>query len=144
DLPGTRDGAVHLLGFGRQHQLGAEGLEQLPAFEAHALRHREHAAVAAARAHEREPDARVAARGLDHGAGRGEPPLAFGAKEHRETDAILDGAAGVLRLELAEDAGTRRPSGEVLDLDERRIANQIEDAREDQRMFWQRWELVFR
>ena len=42
-----RDGARHPLGGGRQHDLGAERLEQPAALQAHALGHRDHQLVAA-------------------------------------------------------------------------------------------------
>ena len=62
---GLGDGAVHALLAGRQHDLGAEGLEQPAAFEAHGLGHGDDQLVAAGGTGEGQADAGVAAGRLD-------------------------------------------------------------------------------
>ena len=59
------DRAVAALVGGRQHDLGAEDLEQLAALDRHVLRHHDAQPVAAAAGDHREADARVARRRLE-------------------------------------------------------------------------------
>ena len=103
---GGGDGLVHAA-----HRLGDVDLravepQQALALAAHPLRQRQDQVVALGRAHERERDAGVAARGLDD---RGLPGLdatfVFGRLDHRDADPVLDRPARVEPLELAEDVG---------------------------------------
>ena len=68
DLLGLLDGALHALGPGRQHELGAEGAQQHAALLAHRLRHGQDHLVAAGGADHGQRDAGVAAGRLDDGA----------------------------------------------------------------------------
>jgi hypothetical protein len=122
DLLGAHDGALHSERAGRQHQLGAERDEHLSTLEAHRLRHREHAPVAARRRGEREGDARVPARRLDDAPPRLERAALLRFPDHRRPDAALDRIGGVASLDLGEDT---RPHalGEPVDLHERRAAD---------------------
>ena len=73
-----------------------------------------------------EADAGVAARGLDDGAARCEPPGALRVVDHGAGDAVLGRPSGVCRLELAEHAGgSAREGGEV---DEGRGPDQVLDV----------------
>ena len=59
-------------------------------------------------------------------AARLEPAVALGGLDHRQRDAVLDRAAGVLALQLDEQPA--RPGVEPGDFDHRRIADQGEHA----------------
>jgi hypothetical protein len=61
------------------------------------------------------------------GAAGSEAAVAFGGLDHRQADAVLDRAAGVLRFELQEQRA--RPGVEARDLDQRRVADQFQDGR---------------
>ena len=119
------DGLVH-----PAHRLGdvhlrAVQAQQPLALAAHALRQREDQLVALGRAHERQRDAGVPARGLDdRRAARLDPSLPLGRLDHGHADAVLDRAAGVEHLELAEHlpAACRGQAGE---LDHRRAADMV-------------------
>jgi hypothetical protein len=106
ELAGARDGALHALRTGSEHELGAVRAQKVAALDAHRLRHGKQHLVAAGGGDHRESDAGVTAGRLDDGrlVGRDEPSL-FGGVEHREPDAVFDAAAGVERLELADDGG---------------------------------------
>ena len=103
------DRALHDLRRGREVQLGAVGLEQRAPLERHVVRHGQDQPVALGRAHQRQPDAGVARGRLDdHRLARAHPPLALGRLDHRQRDAILERAARVELLALAEHVGHRR------------------------------------
>ena len=108
----------------RVDDLRAVELEQALALLGRVLGHDAREPVAAQLADQRERDAGVAARRLDHARAR----LEVGAVEHRLRDAVLDRAGRVLALELRVDAH-RRLRREVAQLDERRVADQVERAR---------------
>ena len=93
---------------GDLHARAVEAQQPL-ALAAHALRQGEHEVVALRRADERERDPGVARRRLDdRRAARLDQPVGLGGLDHRDADAVLDAAAGVERLELAEQAHARR------------------------------------
>ena len=120
-------GVVGRDGAGRDDHLGAERAQQPRLFLGHLVGHREHAAVALHRRRDREPHPGVAARGLDDQAAGLEPPLPFGGLDHRETDAVLDRAAGVEELRLRPHRrfhARRHP----VQPDQRRPADRLEDG----------------
>ena len=127
DLARLGDRSLHLLLGRRQDDLRAEGLEQLPPLEAHALRHRQDAPVAAHRAHERQTDAGVPARRLDDDAARLERSAALRLLDHRQADAVLHRAAGVRLLHLRPDRRTRAVPQRAQP-DERRVPDELEDV----------------
>ena len=57
-------------------------------------------------------------------------PLRLGVVDHRERNPVLHRAAGVLALELGEDTHVR-VRAQRGDVDERRVADQVQDARND-------------
>src|SRR5262249_15152352 len=92
---------------------------------AHLVGNHEDELVALARRDERQAQARVPGGRLDDRAAGLQRPVALGLLDHREPDAVLDGAARVLALELEEQpawAGIE-PRG----LDHRRVADERED-----------------
>ncbi len=133
--PGS-DGVVALRRFGRhvgraQHDLGAVRPEQGLLLGGLLVGHHEDAAVALPRGRDRQPVAGVAGRRLDDRAARFEQPGLFGCLDHREPDAVLDGAARIEHLELGEDEretvrGTE-PAQQTVDPDERRLPDEVED-----------------
>ena len=114
------------VGAGQAH-LGAKRAQVLDLFAAHLVGHDEDDAVALRDADLGETKPGVAGGRLDDGAARREAPVALGVGDHRQRDAILDRAAGVLALELDEQpafAGV-----ELGELNHRRLADEIEDGR---------------
>ena len=76
---------------------------------------------------ERERDAGVSARRLEQAPAGLELAGGLGCLDHRLRDAVFDRAGGVLRFELREDAD--RPGREAGEFDQRRVADEVEDAR---------------
>src|SRR5690606_36498108 len=76
-LLGALDGALHLLLGRGEHELGPVGLQERAALQAHALGHREDAAVAVLTTHERKANAGVPAGWLDHRRARSEQAAAL-------------------------------------------------------------------
>ena len=111
-LLGRLDGLVHAAE--RLGDLEARAVErqQALALAAHALRQRQHQVVALGGTDERQRDPGVAAGRLDD---RRAPwldqALALGGLDHRQTDAILDAAARIERLDLRENLRAACPSG---------------------------------
>ena len=93
-------------------EAGAVERQQALALAAHPLRQREHQVIALGGADERQRDPGVAAGGLDdRRAPRLDPPLALGRLDHRQTDAILDAAARIERLDLCKQRGSEPAGG---------------------------------
>ena len=104
--------------------LGAQRLQVQHLLRRHLVGHHQHHAVALGARHQRQAQARVAGRRLDHRAARLEPAVALGGLDHRQADAVLDRAAGVLRLQLEEQLAAA--GVELRDLDQRRVADEVE------------------
>ena len=122
-----RDRAVGALVAGRVDDLGAVHLQQLRALGRDVVGHDDLERVALARADHRERDAGVAGRRLeDRLAGRDRAAL-LGVLDQRPRDAVLDRAGRVVRLELGPDADARL-GREPLELDERRVADRLDDV----------------
>ncbi|MCY1346312.1 hypothetical protein D9M69_323950 [compost metagenome] len=111
------------VGAGDVH-LGAHCLQVQDLLGGHLVRHHQHHPVALGAADQRQAEAGVAGGGLDYGAAGLQSAVALGGLDHRHADAVLDGAAGVLRFELEEQgAGTGIEAG---DPDQRSVADQVE------------------
>ena len=109
------------------HHLGAERLEVEHLLPAHLVGDDEGEPVAALRGHQRQPEAGVAGGGLDQAALVGaEASILLGGRDHGEPDAVLDGAARVLALELQEELAG--PGVEAVELQHRGPADEGEDA----------------
>ena len=127
-----RPGGVDRLGHAA-HRLGdldprAVEPQQALALAAHALREREDEVVALRGADERERDAGVAARRLDdRRPPRLDAPFGLGRLDHRDADPVLDAAAGVERLELAEQPDPL--GGQPRELHHRRSPDLVGDVR---------------
>ena len=132
DFARLRDGSLHLLLGRREDDARSERLEKLPALEAHALRHREHAAVPLHRADQREADAGVAARRLHDRASRQQLPRARGFLDHGHADAVLHRPAGIRLLHLGPD-GRARLGSDAADLDQRSVPDELEHALDNEK-----------
>ena len=121
------DRAVAALLGGRQHDLGAEDLEQLAPLDRHVLGHDHAQPVAAQTRHHRQADAGVARRRLEDRVTLAQQALLLGELHHLQGDAVLRRSAGVLALELGED-----PYGRVrrqrVHPDQRGVADDPEDV----------------
>jgi hypothetical protein len=109
------------------HDLGAVGLEGVALVLAHLVGADEHALVAPALGDHGQADAGVAAGRLhDRASG---PQLAglLGRFDHPQRDPVLHTATGVEVLDLREHRG-RHPVGQRVQLDQRRVADQIDDV----------------
>jgi hypothetical protein len=128
-LLGPSHGVAHEGAGGGDH-LGAQVAQEGRALRGHALRHGDDEAVAARRRHESQGDAGVAGGGLDDGGPPLQAPGPLGLVHHRHADAVLDAAAGVVRLELAGDASGQAaphpPQGH-----ERRASDGLDGAGKD-------------
>jgi hypothetical protein len=128
ELFGLGDGALHAVGAGGENDFGTEGEEQDAALDGHGVGHGEGEAVAFDGGGEGEADAGVAAGGLDEGGDAGgDFAVALGGLDHSKADAVFDAGDGVVALELEDDAGGAA-GGEVVELDERRVADEVGDA----------------
>ncbi|MNS23716.1 hypothetical protein D3C72_555410 [compost metagenome] len=112
---------------GRDDDLGAVGLQEADLVLAHLVRHHEDAAVALHRGGHGQPDARVAAGGLDDGGAGLDQPALLGLLQHVERGAVLDAAAGVQALGF-EQHGAGDAFRDLVQLDERRVADAVQDG----------------
>jgi len=121
------DGAAHPQGAGGQDQLGPVGLQEIPALDAHGVRHHQDHLVALGGRGKGQGDAGVAAGGLDdHGV---LVELAFPLRrlEHGEPDAVLDAPGRVEVLQLAVDLGAGLV-GDPVEAEQRRVPDQLCDG----------------
>ena len=95
-------------------------------FLAHLIGNDEDELVALLAGHEREPEPGIAGGGLDERAARLQASVVFRRLDHGKRDAILDGTARILALQLQEEF--TRPGVEVVDPNERSVADQLEDV----------------
>ena len=105
DLFRLANRAVHAARIGRQDQRRAVRGEQAAALFAHGIGHRQDEAIPPHRAHQRETDPRVAAGRLDDRVAGLQAAFALGGFDHVEADAVLDGTAGVHRLDFGPHFG---------------------------------------
>ena len=69
----------------------------------------------------------IAGRRLDDGAARTQQALPLSVLDHGEADAVFHAAARVQLLELGENGGAE-PLGDLVQPDQRGVADQVEDA----------------
>ena len=114
-LADVRAGDVHL---------GAHGAQVQDLLGGHLVRHHQHHPVALRAADQGQAETGVAGGGLDDGATGPQAAVTLGGLDHGDTDAILDGAAGVLRFELeVQGAGA---GIEARHANQRGVADQVE------------------
>ena len=112
---GVGDFTGQLLGFGNrafharcavgENQLGTVGLHQLPALQAHGLRHDDDHAIAAGRADRGETDAGVAGSGFNDDGFLCQESFRFRIVDHGPGHAILGRAGGIKVLQLGKNRG---------------------------------------
>ena len=85
-------------------------------------------AVAERVAHEREPDAGIAGGAFDDGPAGLEHAPPLGIAHDEERGAVLDRAAGVQELALAQDIAAGGLGGAV-QADQRRLSDQLDETR---------------
>jgi hypothetical protein len=119
DLDGKVDGFICAVGTGQpQH------VDLLAALR---LRNDDDGAIAPRIADERETDAGVAGRALDHRAARLQAPRIQRITNDEERRAVLHRLAGIHELGLAEDRAAGL-LGRALELDQRGVADRLDDA----------------
>jgi hypothetical protein len=109
------------VGAGDVH-FGAHGLEVQDFLGGHLVRHHQHHPVALGAADQCQAQAGIAGGGFDDGATRLQAAIAFGGVDHRQTDAVLDRAAGVLRFKFEKQCA--EAGIEAGNLYQRRVADQ--------------------
>ena len=123
------DRAVGALRSLRVDDLGSVHLQELGALGGDVVGHHGLQRVALATADHRQRDPGVAGGRLEDRLSRRDQALGLGPVDHRLGDAILDRAGRIAALELREDPhpGPRRQARQ---LDERRVADRLENALE--------------
>ncbi|MNE18208.1 hypothetical protein D3C80_1112300 [compost metagenome] len=115
--------AVRHVRTGQAH-IGAHGAQVLDLLLRHLVGDDQQDVIALLLADQGQGQTGVARRRLDDGAARLQPARVFSRLDHRQGDAVLDRAAGVLALQLQEQA-----AGAGVDprhLDHRRLADQVQ------------------
>ena len=132
ELLGHLDGAVGAeLAVGGD-DLGAVERQQLAALRGDVLGHDGDELVAAHAADHRQRDAGVAGGRLHDRVAGADRPAPLGVVDQRERRAVLDRPGRVVALELGQDADVR-VGRDVLQLDERRVADRGDQVRRDRR-----------
>ena len=108
----------------RDVHLGTQRLQVQHLLGRHLVGHDQHHAVALGARDQGQAEPGVAGGRFDHRAARLQAAVALGGVDHREADAVLDGAAGVLAFEFHEQPA--RASVEMCELDHRRVADEVE------------------
>src|SRR5262245_286369 len=130
DRTAFHDVIVRVIGWngsGRDDHFGAEGAQQSRFFLRHLVRHRENAAIPLHCRDKGEAHSGVAGRCLDNQAPRFEASLALGRFDHCETDAILNGPAGIEKLRLGIH-GCANPARDLVKSNQWGPANRLEDV----------------
>mmetsp|Transcript_31350 Transcript_31350/g.70435 ORF Transcript_31350/g.70435 Transcript_31350/m.70435 type:complete len:252 (+) Transcript_31350:570-1325(+) len=106
--------------------LGAKHSHDLSALNAKGLSHCNDTLVAPLRAHHGHSDARVAARGLDHGVARLERAFLLGVLDDSQCKAVLHAAERIEELAFGIDSSARRRSL-IANFDDRSVADGFRD-----------------
>ncbi len=112
---------------GHRVNLGAEHAEEVNLLLRLRVGHVDDTLVPLGAANVREADARVAGGALDDGAAGLDQPLLLGVLHDEESGAVLDAAAGLHELGLAEDLAASLLR-ELVEPDERRVAHGADEA----------------
>src|ERR1700730_3412484 len=110
---------------GHQPQIGAAQGQHVLLFLALRLRHDDDRAVAAGVADQRQADTGIAGGALDDDPARPQQAALLGVLDNVEGGAVLDRAAGIEELGLAEDRAPRRLRG-TAQLDQRGVADRLD------------------
>ena len=126
ELDGLHHHAEAALRLRGEHHLGAEEAHQPAPLDAELLGHGHDQRIALGGAHHGEPDAGVAAGGLDHGLAGLQFARLLRRLDDAERQAVLHRAQRIegLDLDVEVDARGRQP----VDLHDRRVADRLQDA----------------
>ena len=113
-----------------QAQVGADQPEHVLLLVALRLRHDDDGAIAAGIGHQGQADAGIAGGALDDDAAGAEQAAGFGVLDDRQRRAVLDAAAGIEELALAQDLAAGQ-LGCLVQADQRRVADQVDEAGAD-------------
>ena len=123
------DGPLHPLGAGGEDHLRAVGRHEPPALDAHRLGHGQNQPVALQGADQRQPDARISARGFDDRGTGTECAVGFGPLDHRQGDAVLHASRGIEQFDFRHDPRhSARIPAQTLQFDHRRIADKFQNG----------------
>jgi hypothetical protein len=122
-------GRIRLDGGGADHDLRAVRAQHRDLLLAHLVRHHEDAAVALERRGDCQADTGVPRRRLDDRPAGLEQPVALGRLDHGHADPVLHRPARIQILELGEQR-RRDIAPDLVEADDRRPADELEDARE--------------
>ena len=114
---------------GREHDLDTVGGCQTAAFDAHGVGHGQDELVPEHGGRNGQPDAGVAAGGLDDRRAAFEHAATFGVQDHGHADAVLHAGSGVERFDFREDFGLALVH--LVDSHERGVADGLEDVSGD-------------
>ena len=124
----------------RDSHIGAQRPQVQDLLARHLVRNHQDQLIALASRDQSQPQPRVARRRLDDRGARLQPPVALRRLDHRQGDAVLDRAAGVLAFQLHEQPA--RPGVETGYLNHRRIADQAEHPRPGRRRYLSSWHVT--
>ena len=113
----------------RDDDLGAHGLGVQHLLARHLVGHDEQRAIALAAADQGETEPGIAGGGFDDGAAGLEAPVGLRRLDHGARRAVLDRAGRIRALELEKQPA--RTTVDARDLDERRVADEIEHRGHD-------------
>jgi hypothetical protein len=110
----------------REYHFGSERAQIEDFLACHLVGHHERQLVAFLRSDQCQAEARVARGGFYDSAARLELAVALGRLDHGQADAIFDRAAGILALELDEQA--THAARQMRDLEQRGVSDQVQEA----------------
>lgn len=123
---GFCDGSFHAFGPWRQDDLRAKGFQQVSAFDAHRVGHRQDQSVFANGGDERQADSGVAAGRLDDDAARFEQAFFLCVVDHGQRYAVFHAAGRIEIFEFCNDPGGKVVFAAVLvQFEQRSVADQI-------------------
>ena len=121
------DRTLHAGGSRGEHELGTKGAQHDAALVRHRLWHREHDLVTTCCTNHGQCDTGVAGGCLDNGAARLELASVLGSLNNSQTDAVLHGVSWVGGLDLQQHISLVT-LGELIELDQRGIADELGDV----------------
>jgi len=127
DLLGARNSTAHTLGTGGENDLSAVGTNQNATLNRHGLGHGQDDLVATSRTNECQGDTGVTRGTFNDGATGLEFARLLGGIDDGLTQAVLDGVAGVVELELCVNRGASA-FGQAVDAHQRGVTGELSDV----------------
>ena len=103
---GTRQGAFHAFGTGREFKAGTVGRHEAAALHTHGFGHNDHHGIAFHGGGKGQTHAGVTARGFDDRAAGAQNAVALGRFDHGQGGSVFDGTGGIVTLEFHEQTRT--------------------------------------